>query len=104
MSRQYHNLNKLCNALQRTQVQNPKLKPGPLIGQSMKFSGFCLRSSAQGQHALAKPLSVIEHLMELHATPLLVLPQSKLIENTARFFKSKIDTRKCGRDWICSQN
>ena len=33
----------------------------------------------------AKPLSGIEHLMESHATPLLVLSQSKLIENTARF-------------------
>ena len=39
-----------------------------------------------------------------HATSLLLLPQSKLVENTARFLQSKIDTQKCGRDWICSQN
>ena len=56
------------------------------------------------EHTPAKPLSSIEHLMELHATPLLVLPESKLVENTARFLQSKIDTEKCGRDWICSQN
>ena len=48
----------------------------------------------------AKPLSGIKHLMELRATPLLVLPQSKLVENTARF-QNKIVTGKCGRDWIC---
>ena len=106
MSRQYHNLNRLCNTLQRTQVQNLKLKPGPLIGQSMKFfrlllPEFCPRPAEE--HAPAKPLSGIEHLMESHATPLLVLPQSKPVENTARFLQSKIDTQKCGRDWICSQ-
>ena len=56
------------------------------------------------EHAPAKPLSGIEHLMESHATPLVVLPQSKLVENTARFLKSKIDMEKCGRDWICSKN
>ena len=52
----------------------------------------------------AKPLSGIEQLMVLHTTSLLVLPQSKLVENTARFRQNKIDTEKCGRDWICSQN
>ena len=56
------------------------------------------------EHAPAKPLSGIELLMESHANPLLVLPQSKLVENTARFLQSKIDTEKCGRDWICSKN
>ena len=35
-------LNRLCNALHRTQVQVPKSK-------LMKLSGFCLRSYAQGQ-------------------------------------------------------
>ena len=56
------------------------------------------------EHVPAKPLSGIEHLMEWHVIPLLLLPQSKLVENTARFLQSKIDTEKCGRDWICSQN
>ena len=42
--------------------------------------------------------------MEPHATPLLILPQSKLVENSARFLQRKIDTEKYGRDWICSQN
>ena len=46
------------------------------------------------EHTLAKPLSGIEHLMESHATPLLVLQQSKLVENTARFLQSKIDMEK----------
>ena len=35
---------------------------------------------------------------------MLVLPQSKLVENTARILQSKIDMEKCDRDWICSQN
>ena len=56
------------------------------------------------EHTPAKPLSGIEHLMELHVTPLLVLPQSKLVENTTKFRQSKIDMKKCGRDWICYQN
>ena len=63
---------------------------------------LCPRPSEE--HTPAKPLSGIEHLMESHATPLLVLPQSKLVENTAKFLQSKIDTEKCGKDWVCSQN
>ena len=61
---------------------------------------LCPRSTEE--HTAAKPLSGIEHLM--HVTPLLILPQSKLVENTARFLQDKIDTEKCGRDWICSQS
>ena len=106
MSRQYHNLNRLYNALQRTQVPTLKLKPGPLIGQSIKFQAFapelCPRPTEE--HAPTKPLSGIEHLMESHAAPLLVLPHSKLVENAVRYLQSKIDTEKCGRDWLCSQN
>ena len=63
---------------------------------------LCLRPTEE--HTLAKHLSGIEHRMESHATSLLVLPQSKLVENTARFLQSKIDTEKCGRHWICSQS
>ena len=101
MSRQFY---RFYNTLQRTRVQTQKLKPGPLIGQSMKFSGFCLRSLRPiEEYAPAKPLSGIEHLMESHATPLLLLPQSKLVENIARFLQNTL-TQKCGRDWICSQN
>ena len=44
------------------------------------------------EHAPAKPLSGIEHLMESHSDSLLLLPQSKLVENTARFLQSIIDT------------
>ena len=62
---------------------------------------LCPRSTEK--HTPAKPLSGIEHLIESHATPLLVLPQSKLVENTARFLQDKIDMEKCGSDWICSQ-
>ena len=40
----------------------------------------------------------------MDATPLLILPNFKLVENTARFLQSKIGTEKCDRDWICSQN
>ena len=55
------------------------------------------------EHAPAKPFG-IEQLMESQSTPLLILPQSNLIENTARFLQDKIDSEKCGRDWVCSQN
>ena len=51
-----------------------------------------------------KPLSGIEHLMESHATPLLVLLQSKLVENTTKFIQDKFNTDKCCKDWICPQN
>ena len=51
-----------------------------------------------------KLISGIEHLMESHATPLLVLPQSKLVENTTKFIQNKLDTDKCCKDWICPQN
>ena len=51
-----------------------------------------------------KPLSGIEHLMESRFISLLVLPQSKLIENTAKFVQNRLDTEKCCRDWICPQN
>ena len=66
----------------------------------MKFLGSCLQNYVRP----TVPLSGIEHLMESHATPLLVLPQSKLVENTAKFLQNKIDVEKCGKDWICSQN
>ena len=56
------------------------------------------------EHAPAMPSSGIEHLTESHSDSLLLLPQSKLVENTARFLQSKTDTEKCGRDWLCSQN
>ena len=62
---------------------------------------LCPRSTEK--HTPAKPLSGNEHLIESHATPLIVLPQSKLVENTARFLQDKIDMEKCGSDWICSQ-
>ena len=56
------------------------------------------------EHTPAKPLSGIEHLMESHATPSLVLPQSKLVEKTTRFLQNKLDSEKCGKDWLCSQS
>ena len=39
-----------------------------------------------------KPLSGIEHLMENHASPFMMLPQSKLVENTTKFIQSQIDS------------
>ena len=52
----------------------------------------------------AKSLSGIEHLMEAGATQLLVLPQSKLVENTTKFIQSKIDSENFGKDWLCPQS
>ena len=51
-----------------------------------------------------KPLSGIEHLMEARASPLLVLPKSKLVEGTIKFIQSKIDSENCGKDWLCPQH
>ena len=36
--------------------------------------------------------------------PLLVLPQSKLVENTTKYIQNRLDAEKCCRDWICPQN
>ena len=58
----------------------------------------------QQDQAPAKPLSGIEHLMESRSTPLLVLPQSKLVENTTKYIQNRLDSDKCFRDWICPQN
>ena len=73
----------------------------------MQFFGFCPQNYAQKttqEKTPVKPLSGIEHLMESHATPLLVLPQSKLVENTTKFIQDKLNTDKCCKDWICPQN
>ena len=56
------------------------------------------------EHTPAKPLSGIEQLMESQSTPLMILPQSKLIGNTARFLQDQIDSEKRGKDWVCPQN
>ena len=58
----------------------------------------------QQDQAPSKPLSGLEHLMESRSTPLLVLPQSKLVENTTKYIQNKLDSDKCFRDWICPQN
>ena len=52
----------------------------------------------------AKPLPGIEHLMESRTPPLLVLPQSKLVENTTKFIQSKIDSENFSKEWLCPQN
>ena len=49
-------------------------------------------------------ISGIEQLMESQSTPLMMLPQTKLIENSAKFLQDKIHLEKCDRDWVCSQN
>ena len=56
------------------------------------------------EHTPAKPLSGIEQLMESQSTPLMMFSQSKLIDNTSRFLQDKIDSEKCGKDWVCLQN
>ena len=42
--------------------------------------------------------------MESRSTPLLVLPQSKLVENTTKYIQNRLDSDKCSRDWICQQS
>ena len=58
----------------------------------------------QQDQAPLKPLSGIEQLMESRSTLLLVLPQSKLVENTTEYFQNRLDSDKCSRDWICPQS
>ena len=41
--------------------------------------------------------------MESHSTPLQVLPQSKLVENTTKYTQNKLYTDKLGQDWTCPQ-
>ena len=53
----------------------------------------------QQDQAPLKPLSGIEQLMESRSTPLLVLPQSKLVENTTKYIQNRLDSDKCSRDW-----
>ena len=52
----------------------------------------------------AKPLSGIEHLMKARASPLLVLPLSKLVDGTTKFIQRKIDSENCGKDWLYPQH
>ena len=58
----------------------------------------------QQDQAPLKPLSGIEQLMESRSTPLHVLPQSKLVENTTKYIQNRLDLDKCSRDWICPQS
>ena len=55
---------------------------------------LCPKSSED--HPPSKPLSGINQLMESRLAPLLVLPQSKLIENLP-------SSEKLGQDWLCPQ-
>ena len=58
----------------------------------------------QQNQAPLKPLSGIEQLMESCSTPLLVLPQSKLVQNTTKYIQNRLESDKCSRDWICPQS
>ena len=42
--------------------------------------------------------------MESRSTPLLVLPQSKLVQNTTKYIQNRLELDKCSRDWICPQS
>ena len=41
--------------------------------------------------------------MESRTTPLPVLPQFKLVQNTTKYIQSKLATDKLGQDWTCQQ-
>ena len=58
----------------------------------------------QQDQAPLKPLSGIEQLMESRSTPLLVLPQSKLVQNTTKYIQNWLESDKFSRDWICPQS
>ena len=46
----------------------------------------------QQDQAPLKPLSGIEQLMESRSTPLLVLPQSKLVQNTTKYIQNRLES------------
>ena len=76
-------------------------------GYKLSFFGFYppeLCPKTTQEKTPIKPLSGIEHLIESQATPLLVLLQSKLVENTTKFIQDKLNADKCCKDWICPQN
>ena len=53
-------------------------------------------------HTPSKPLPGMELLMESRSS-MLVLPQSKLIENTTKFIQDRLNLEKLGQDWLCPQ-
>ena len=62
---------------------------------------LCPRLTEENTHT--KPLLGIEHLMENRVSPLLMLPQSKLVESTTKFIQSKTDSESLTKDWLCPQ-
>ena len=45
-------------------------------------------------HTPSKPLAGIEQFIESRSTPLLVLSQSKLVENTTKFIQDRLNLEK----------
>ena len=63
-----------------------------------------LRPRPTEENTPAKPLSGIKHLIENRTSPLLMLPQSKLVESTTKFLQGKIDSETFIKDWLCPQH
>ena len=76
----------------------------PAINEVFRLLPAELCPKTQQEQTPTKPLSGIEHLMESRTNPLLILPQSKLVENTTKYIQNRLDTEKCYKDWICPQN
>ena len=77
----------------------------PAINKVFRLLPPELCPKTQQDQAPLKPLSGIEQLMEFRSTPLLVLPQSKLVENTTKYIQNRLlDSDKCSRDWVCQQS
>ena len=74
------------------------------INEVFRLLSAELCPKTQQDQAPSKPLSGIEHLIESRSSPLLVLPQSKLVENTTKYIQNRLDSDKCFRNWICPQN
>ena len=74
------------------------------INEVFRFLPAELCPKTQQEQIPTKPFSGIGHLMESRTTPLLVLPQSKLVENTTKYVQNRLDTNKCCKEWLCPQN
>ena len=81
-----------CNKHQRIQAPNRRQKLGPFdraINDVFRLLLQELCPKPTEEYTPAKLLSGIEYLMESHTTPLLALPQSKLMKNTTKFMPSE---------------
>ena len=89
------------NVVQQAKDSGRIRKPGPLTGLLMRCLDCFLRSYVLNRRGKYSYKATIKSTMENRASPLMTLPQSKLVENTTKFIQSKIDSESLTKDWLC---